>query len=96
MLANRNDTCLELIEKISAIPQEDAPIKQLLALLLQKFSEMSAMTPSSDIMFNTPKDGGVSPFTRRRDAAIQEMNHPDAFQIFEKMHRIENDLKCSV
>ena len=94
MLSNSNDTCLELIEKISAIPREDAPIKQLLAILLQKFSEMSAMSPSHDIMLNTPK-GGVSPFAKRRDAAIQEMNHPDAFQIFEKMHRIENDLKCN-
>lgn len=95
MLSSRNDTCLELLEKISEIPYEDAPIKKLLATLLMKYTEISASEPSRDIILNAPKDGST-PYAKRRDAAIQELNHPESFSIFEKMYKIENDLKCSL
>ena len=93
MLSSRNDTCLELLEKISEIPFEDAPIKKLLATLLMKYTEISASEPSRDIILNAPKDGST-PYAKRRDAAIQELNHPESFSIFEKMYKTENDLKC--
>lgn len=85
MLSHTNDICLELIAKTNEDSDHNSLMPQFLTVLVQKFSEYSGIEKYQEIQ--------ASPTTKRRDREL-EYNNPDSYALYEKIHKLENDLMC--
>ena len=86
MLSQTNDACLDLFSNMNDIEGENAPIKVLLEILVQEYVEITGTNEQvSAEALKTP-----TPSRKRETFA-----NPDAYHMFEKLHKMEADLICS-